>query len=178
MPACTMASVRVSMEEVASSRIITGGSATAARAMADQLALALRQAGAVAGEHGVVAVGQAGDEVVGVGELGRRDALLVGGVQVAVADVVHHGAGEQVGVLQHDAERAAQVGLADLVDVDAVVADLAVGDVVEAVDEVGDGRLARTGGADKRDLLARLGKHGHAVQHFVVGRVAESRRCP
>ena len=34
MPRCTMASVRVSMELVASSRIITGGSATAARAMA------------------------------------------------------------------------------------------------------------------------------------------------
>ena len=33
MPFCTMASVRVSIEEVASSRIITGGSATAARAM-------------------------------------------------------------------------------------------------------------------------------------------------
>ena len=34
MPRCTNASVRVSMEEVASSRISTGGSATAARAMA------------------------------------------------------------------------------------------------------------------------------------------------
>ena len=33
MPFCTRASVRVSMEEVASSRIITGGLATAARAM-------------------------------------------------------------------------------------------------------------------------------------------------
>ena len=34
MPSCTSFSVRVSMEEVASSRIMTGGSATAARAMA------------------------------------------------------------------------------------------------------------------------------------------------
>ena len=34
MPCCTSISVRVSMEEVASSRISTGGSATAARAMA------------------------------------------------------------------------------------------------------------------------------------------------
>ena len=66
-------------------------------------------------------------------------------------------AGEQVGVLQHDAQAAAQVGLLDLVDVDAVVADLAVGDVVEAVDEVGDGRLASTGGAHEGDLLTRLG---------------------
>ena len=56
MPRCTMASVRVSMELVASSRIITGGSATAARAMAMQLPLALREVRAVAGQQRVVAL--------------------------------------------------------------------------------------------------------------------------
>ena len=35
IPACTIASVRVSILEVASSKINTGGSATAARAMAN-----------------------------------------------------------------------------------------------------------------------------------------------
>ena len=75
----------------------------------------------------------------------------------AVADVVHDRAGEEVGILQHDAQAAAQVGLFDLVDVDAVVADLAVGNIIEAVDQVGDGGLARAGGAHKGDLLARLG---------------------
>ena len=40
-----------------------------------------------------------------------------------------------MGVLQHDAQRTAQIGLFDLVDVDAVVADLAVLNVVEPVDE-------------------------------------------
>ena len=139
----------------------------------DQLALALRQLRAVASEHGVVAVGQAGDKVVRARELGCRDALLVCGIQVAVADVVHHGTGEQVHVLQYDAQRTTQVGLANLVDVDAVVADLAVGDVIEAVDEVGDRRLAGTSGTDKCDLLTRLGVYGHAVQHLVVGRVAK-----
>ena len=48
MPLCTSASVRVSMEEVASSRISTGGSATAARAMEMQLPLSLGQFAAVA----------------------------------------------------------------------------------------------------------------------------------
>ena len=42
-----------------------------------QLPLALGEVGAVAGEHGVVAVGQAADEAVGVGQLGGGDALLV-----------------------------------------------------------------------------------------------------
>ena len=69
MPRWTMASVWVSMELVASSMIMTGGSATAARGDGQQLALALGQVGAVAGQHGVVALGQAADEVVGAGSL-------------------------------------------------------------------------------------------------------------
>ena len=111
MPSWTSASVRVSMEEVASSRISTGGSATAARAMASSWRWPWLRLAAVAGEHGVVAVGQAADEAVGVGQLGGGDALLVGGVQAAVADVLHHRAGEQVGVLEHHAQGAAEVRL-------------------------------------------------------------------
>ena len=90
----------------------------------------------------------------------RRDelcctyALLVRGVQAAIPDVVHDRTGEQMRVLQHHAERAAQLGLLDLGDVDAVVADLALIDVVEAIDEVGDGGLAGTRGANKGDLLS------------------------
>ena len=47
-----------------------------------------------------------------------------------------------MGVLQHDPKRVAQVIFFDLVDIDAVVADLAVLDIVETVDQVGDGRLS------------------------------------
>ena len=39
------------------------------------------------------------DEAVGVGQPGGGADLLVGGVQLAVADVVGDGAGEQVGIL-------------------------------------------------------------------------------
>ena len=101
--------------------------------------------------------------------LRRGDALFVVGVEVAVADVFHHGAGEEVGILQHDAEAVAQICLLDLVDVDTVVADLAVRDVVEAVDQVGDGRLPCAGRADKGDLLARL-----CIQRDVV----QAPSCP
>ena len=68
-------------------------------------------------------------------------------------------------VLQHNAERPAQAGLGNVLDVDAVVRDLAVIDLVEAVDEVGDGRLAGTRGAHKRDLLPRLGKQVEVREH-------------
>ena len=173
IPRCTIASVRVSMELVASSKIIAGGSATAARAIEISWRCPWERLGAIAREHGVVAFRQAGDEVVRAGELGCGDAFRVACVEVAVADVVHHSAGEQVHVLQHYAQASAQVGLADLVDVDAVVADLAVGDVVEAVDEVGDGRFACTGGAHEGDLLTGFGKDAHVMQHLVVGRVAK-----
>ena len=138
-----------------------------------QLTLALRQVRTVAGQHGVVALGQALDEAVGVGQTGCGDALLVGGLQTAIADVLHDRAGEQVGILQHDAQRAAEVGFLDFMDVDAVVPDLAVLDVVEAVDEVGDGGLAGAGGADEGDLLARTAIEVDVVQDGLARHIAE-----
>ena len=108
----------------------------------DQLALALGQAGTVAFQHRVVSLGQHTDEAVRIDQTRGLDAFLIGGVQAAVTDVVHHGAGEQVHVLQHDAQRPAQVRLLDAGHGDAVVQDLAVLDVVEPVDEVGHGGLA------------------------------------
>ena len=101
-----------------------------------QLALTLAEVRAVAVQHGVVAIGQTADEVVRTGQLRRSNALLVTRIQVAVADIFHHRAGEEIGILQDDAQAVTQVRLPDLVDVDAVIADLAVVDVIEAVDQV------------------------------------------
>ena len=139
----------------------------------DELALALREVRAVVGQQCVVALRQACDEVVRAGEPCRRAALLVRCVQTAVADVLHHRAGEEIRLLQNKAEGAAQIRLLDLVDVDAVVADLAVGNVVKAIDEVRDGRFARAGRADEGDLLARLGVNGYVVQHVLALGVGE-----
>ena len=76
-------------------------------------------------------------------------------------------------VLQHHGQGAAQIILADLFDVDAVIADLAALDVIEAVNQVGDGGLARAGGAYKGDLLPRLGVKGDIVEHDFVGHIAK-----
>ena len=78
-----------------------------------------------------------------------------------------------MGILKHDAQRAAQIILLDLVDVDTVVADLAILNIVETVDQVGDGRLARARGADKGDLLARRGVKLDVVEHHLIVAVAE-----
>ena len=139
----------------------------------DQLSLALAQSAAVAGEHGLVAVGQHADEGVGIDELGGTDAVLVRGVELSVAQVFHHRTGKEVDILQNHAQRAAQVALADFVDIDAVIADLAVGDVVEAVEQVGDGGFARARRAHEGDLLTRLRVEGDVVQNGLVRHIAE-----
>ena len=124
----------------------------------EQLALALRQVGAVSRDRRVVAPRQAADKRIRAGGLSSGAHLLVGRVELAKADVLRNGAAKQVRVLQHNAKRPAQAGLGDMLDVDAVVRDLAVINLVETVDEVGDGRLTGACGAHKRNLLPRLGK--------------------
>ena len=73
----------------------------------------------------LVSLRQLTDEVVGVRQSGGLDALLVGGVQPAVADVLHDGIREQEGILQHDAQLLAQVGLGNVADVAPVDRDAA-----------------------------------------------------
>ena len=51
-----------------------------------------------------------------------------------------------MGILQYDPKGMTQVVFFDLINVNAVVADLAILNIVEAVDQVGDGGLAGTGG--------------------------------
>ena len=72
-----------------------------------QLALALAQVTAVGIQHGLVAVTQAAYKAVGIDQFGSFDTLLVGCRESAVADVVHHSACEQVGLLQNHAQAVA-----------------------------------------------------------------------
>ncbi len=67
----------------------------------------------------------------------------------------------------------AQARLLDVANVDAVVGDGAAVDLVEAVDEVGDGGLARARGAHEGDLLARLGVERKVGEHLLLGLVAK-----
>ena len=78
-----------------------------------------------------------------------------------------------MGILEHHAERSSQIRLLDLIDIDAVIADLAVCDIVETVDQVGDRHLARAGSADKGDLLPRFCIKADVVQDDLVVVIAE-----
>ena len=81
--------------------------------------------------------------------------LVHAGVRAPEADVVGDRAAEQERLLRHDAHLRAQRPRRHLAQVVAVDEHAPVGRVVEARDELGEGRLARAGGADERHRLAR-----------------------
>ena len=74
----------------------------------DELALAGRDCAAVLIDDGVVAIGQRVDEAVHIGRLCCRNDFFVRRVQAAVADVLHDGALEEHGVLEHHAHLGTQ----------------------------------------------------------------------
>ena len=78
-----------------------------------------------------------------------------------------------MGILQHHSQGPAQIRLLDLVDIDTVVADFSVGDIIEPVDQIGDGGLSGTGGAYESDLLPRLCPQADIVQNNLVVRIAK-----
>ena len=94
---------------------------------------------------------------MGVGTLCRHDAFFICRVQSAVPDIVHDRTGKQIYVLQYDTQRTPQVCLFDFVDVDAVVANLAVCQIIEPVDQVRDRRFSGSCGTDKSNFLAWFG---------------------
>ena len=74
-------SVRVSMEEVASSRISIGGRQSITRVMHSSCFCPCDRLPPSSLMHGVIAVGQARDEAVRMGGLGRCDDLFIGRVR-------------------------------------------------------------------------------------------------
>ena len=78
-----------------------------------------------------------------------------------------------MGILQDHAQGPAQIQLFDLVDIDVVEADLAVLDIIKAVDQVGDGRLAGAGGTDQGNFHAGFRVQPDIMQDHLVIRVTE-----
>ena len=102
------ASFSESRWEVASSRIDDRRVLQQQPGDGQPLLLAAREAVAPLADHGVVAVGQGGDDVVDAGRPAGGDDLVVGGVGPGVAQVGGDRVVEQVRVLAHDADGAAQ----------------------------------------------------------------------
>ncbi len=98
----------------------------------DALLLPAGEIDAALADFGVVAAGQRGDKVVGLGHLGRGDHLVVAGVGPSVADVVADRAGEEHGLLQRRADLAAQRVFVDIAHVAASIVAQRTGYVVES----------------------------------------------
>ncbi len=113
------------------------------------------------------------DKAVCIGQLRCRDDLLVRGIQLPVTDIVHNCSGEKMRVLQHDSKRPSQIRLLDLIDVDAVIPNLTILDIIEPIDQIGDGGLPRAGRTYESDLLSGRGKKFHVMQHDLLVVVAE-----
>ncbi len=108
---------------------------------------------------------------MGIGKLCRCNDFFVCGIQLSIADIVCNGAGKQMGILKNHTQRPAQIRLFDLVDVDAVVTDFSILNIVKPVDQVGDRRLPRAGGAHESHLFSRIGIHLDIVQHDFIIRI-------
>src|SRR5699024_7451326 len=94
-------------------------------------------------------------------------------IQFSVSDILHNRSRKQMGILQHHTQGPSQILLFDLVDVDIVVTDLSIRNVIKAVDQVGNGSLAGSGGSYESDFLARLCPQTDIVQHDLILRVTE-----
>ena len=80
-------------------------------------------------------------------KLCRRNHFRIRSIRLTISNIIPYCSGKQMRILQNNAQRPSQIILLDLVDVDTVVADLAILNIVETVNQVGDGRLARARGA-------------------------------
>jgi len=121
----------------------------------DALLLAAGQVAARVADLRVVAVLHRKDVVVDRREFRVLVHLLVGGVGVDVLDVLLDGAGEEGGLLEDGGDLVAPVAEVEVLQVDAVDGDVALNGVVVAEQELDDGRLARSGGAEEATGLLR-----------------------
>ena len=108
-----------------------------------------------------------------VGKLRSLDDFFVSRFGVAITDIVFDRRGEKVRLLQNDGHRASQIVFLDLVHVDVVDADLPVGDVIEAVQEVGDRGLSRARWADEGYFLPGLGVESDVMEDELIGAIAK-----
>ena len=124
-------------------------------------------------EHRIVALRHAADELVGVRLASGLLDLLARGVGTPDRDVLGHGRAPHPGVLQDHAPHAAQRCPREVADVVPVHKDLAGVHVVEAHEEVDEGRLAAAGVAHERDPLAGLGRELDVLEDGAAGNVGE-----
>ena len=110
---------------------------------------------------------------MGVGLLRRLEDLLFAGVPTAVADVVEDRLVEQLCLLRHQGNPAAEVLERHIRERHAIDEDLPLRRVVEPADEVDHRALAAAVGADNRHPLAEVDRDADVVEDGVDAVVAK-----
>src|SRR5215207_3084230 len=172
-----IASVRVSILLVASSRMRMRGSVRTALAKESNWRCPWLNAPPPSPKNRVVAFGKCRDEVVGVDNTGRGLHLLArrlrGVAGTAVADVLSDGAREQERLLEHDPDVGPEVPACEFPDVPTVDKDPSFHGVVEAWYQARNCRLAGPRRSDEGDRHTRLDLEVDVVQDGVAGIVGE-----
>ena len=140
----------------------------------DALPLPARQPDPTLPDDGLVALREAGDELVGMGLPGRRLELGGGRGRPSHPKVLGDRAVEEIGVLVDHRHERAQVGQRQIPDVAPAHDHAALLRVMEAEQEARHGRLPRAARSDDRHPLTRPGREGQAlVRRAAAARIAE-----
>ena len=117
---------------------------------------------------------QSSDKSLRIGGNEHPPELLLGGVGFGDQEILRSGAVEEETLLGNHRHGASQFGERDRPNRHAVEKDLSLGQFVEAAQQVDERRLARTGGADQCDHLARPGMEADVAKHSLASLVGEA----
>ena len=138
-----------------------------------KLPLTLGQIRTVSGQHCVIALRQTHNESVRIRQFCCCYNLILRRIELSEGNIFSYRSRKQMCILQNNAKRSSQVILFDLSNVDLIVTNLTFLNIIEAVDQIGNGCLSGSGRTDKRDLLTRLCKQRYIVQNNFIRVVAE-----
>ena len=142
------------------------------------LALASGKPHALLPDNGVVALWQAFDEVMRIGEARRRDNFVEAFLHAAVSDIRADGVVEKESMLRDQADLGAQRGELKAAHIDLVHGDGAFLDIVKARDQIRDRGFAAAAHPDQRDHLAGADLKVDVAQHpFVTIAEADILQC-
>ena len=103
-----------------------------------------------------------------LGSFGGRFNLFVTGFRASVTDVIPYRTRKQDGLLGHAPDLGKQAVLADLPDIHPIYQYPASGHIIEAWDEIDQGRFTRTGGAQNGDGLPGFGSQVDGLEDGFV----------
>ncbi|CAN4015950.1 pyrroline-5-carboxylate reductase, partial [Dysosmobacter welbionis] len=119
-------------------------------------------------DGGVIALGQAADELPAVGGLRRGPHLFVGGAPLAQADVFHHGIVKEHHILEHHGVVGQQRLRVHGGDVHAAYPDGALRNIPQPGGQPGAGALAGAGGSHQSGHFTLPGGKVHTVQYLLL----------